>query len=553
MNQAPFLKRRIALALGAIALLGLSGCKTPIKKEGDAPDAVDYVRWMPASYKPPVDEQLPRPKELWWEDFGSDELNELVESALTSNYDLRVAVARVAQTRAQAAVVKSVQYPKVDLLAGYSIQAPEFGMGSAGSTEEYGSRTTWQVGAMVSYEVDIWGKLGFNTESAYATALASEYNREAVALSLVGDVIGTYFQVVSLSERIQVSERNLAAISNVGKGLERKVDRGDSTAIDLSQQLILKNNTEAQLNDLRLQRERAMNRLSVLTGRPPHSFKIKATSIENFKVPAVKPGLPSDLLCRRPDIRKAEAELIASKADLYAARANLLPSFTLSGAGGYGSYLLQQFAMPQSLFYNIGMQLMQSVFDGGKRRAEVQLASAKNVEKLEGYANTVLSSLRDVEDALAGVALTERRYDALNKSRQRAQKLAVMSTKVVEKGGMDYVQLYEIQRTVLIAEDSAVSARSDQLRTTVDLFKSLGGGMKLENDPCLGGGNLPEPDKRWIAEAEKADSKQAKKPVLGIQPDNTLGIAPDGSMMIEGTGRKLEESANPGVQNVMVQ
>lgn len=537
--------------LSAIALVGLSGCKSPIKKEGDAPDAADYVRWVPESYKPPVDERLPRPKELWWEDYGSDELNELVESALTSNYDLRVAVARVAQTRAQAAVVKSVQYPKVDLLAGYSIQAPEFGMGSAGSTEEYGSRTTWQVGAMVSYEVDLWGKLGFNTESAYATALASEFNREAVALSLVGDVIGSYFQVVSLSERIQVSERNLAAISNVGKGLERKVERGDSTAIDLSQQLILKNNTEAQLNDLRLQRERAMNRLAVLTGRPPHSFKVKATSIEKFKVPAVKPGLPSDLLCRRPDIRKAEAELIASKADLYAARANLLPSFTLSGAGGYGSYLLQQFAMPQSLFYNIGMQLMQSVFDGGKRRAEVQLASAKNVEKLEGYANTVLSSLRDVEDALAGVALTQRRYEALNQSRNRAQKLAVMSTKVVEKGGMDYVQLYEIQRTVLIAEDSAVAARSDQLRTTVDLFKSLGGGMKLENDPCLGGGNLPEPDNRWIAEAEKADSKQARKPVLGIQPDNTLGISSDGKMIIEGSGRKLEESANPGVQNVV--
>lgn len=550
-NKTPFIQRRVALLLSAIALVGLSGCKAPIKKEGDAPDGVDYVRWMPQSYKPPVDEQLPRPKELWWEDYGSDELNELVESALTSNYDLRVAVARVAQTRAQAAVVKSVQYPQVDLLAGYNIQAPEFGVGSAGTTEAYGSRTTWQVGAMVSYEFDIWGKLGFNTESAYATALASEFNREAVALSLVGDVISTYFQAVSLGERIQVSERNLAAITNVSKGLERKVDRGDSTAIDLSQQLILQTNTEAQLNDLKLQRERALNRLAILVGRPPHSFKVKTAMIESFKVPAVKPGLPSDLLCRRPDIRKAETELIASRADLYAARANLLPNFALSGTGGYGSYLLQQFAQPQSLFYTLGIQLVQHVFDGGKRRAEVQLASAKNVEKLEGYANTVLSSLRDVEDALAGVTLTKRRYDALNQSRHRAQKLAVMSTRVVEKGGMDYVQLYEIQRTVLIAEDSAVAARSDQLRTTVDLFKSLGGGMKLENDPCIGGGNLPAPDKRWIAEAEKADSKQAKQAELGEQSPNTLGVSRDGTPILEGSGRKLQESPNPGVQNVI--
>lgn len=527
----------------AIALLVLSGCRSPIVKEGDAPDAADYVKWMPASYEMPIEEKLAPLNEKWWEAFGSDELNSLVEESLKSNYDLRVAVARVAQTRAKAAATKAAQYPSVNILGGYDIQAPEFGMGSTTSSEEYGSRTTWQLGATVSYEVDIWGKLGFNTDSAYAQALASEFGREVVALSLVGDVISTYFQVISLDERIQVSSKNLAAITRVGKGIERKVERGDSTMINLSQQQILVTNTEGQLNELRMQRERAINRLAVLLGRPPKSVTLTTKSIESFKVPVVQPGLPSDLLCRRPDIRKAEAELEASKADLYAARANLLPSFNLSGAAGYGSYLLQQFAMPTSLFYNLTLQLVQNVFDGGKRRAEIQVASAKNVEKLETYANTVLSSLRDTEDALAGVALSKRRYEALDKSRHRAQKLALMSNTVVERGGMDYVQLYEIQRTVMLAEDQAVGARSDQLRMSVDLFKALGGGMKLDKDPCLNGGRLPAADQRWIDEAAKADKpKTIEKQMFGVTKDGTPAY------LVGGTD--VSESATPGVQNV---
>jgi outer membrane protein TolC len=260
----------------------------------------------------------------------------------------------------------------------------------------------------------------------------------------------------------------------------------------------------------------------------PFTLKIKGKSLKDIKVPAVEPGLPSDLLCRRPDIRRAEAALEASQADLYSARANLLPSFALTGAGGYGSFLLSTLTMPQSLFYNITSNLIQNVFDGGKRRAEIQVASAKNVELLEAYANAVLGSLRDVEDGLAGVNLTAKQYDALNVSRNRAQLLATMSAKVVERGGMDYVQLYEIQRTVLSAEDSAIGARNDQLAASVSLFKAIGGGTKLQNDPCVGGGKLPAADARWSEAAAKADSAFDKKPAVGVNKA--------GQLMYEGAG-----------------
>ena len=291
------------------------------------------------------------------------------------------------------------------------------------------------------------------------------------------------------------------------------MNRGDSTLIDVSQQLILQTNTDAQVTNLKLQRERALNRLAMLIGKAPSSVKLKGISVEQAKTPIVSPGLPSDLLCRRPDIRRAEAALEAAQADLYAARANLLPSFALSAQGGYGSFLLSTITAPQSLFYILSANLVQNVFDGGKRRAEVKVADAKNVELLEAYANTVLSALRDVEDGLSGVALTAKQYEALNLSRQRAQKLADMSAVVVERGGMDYVQLYQIQGTVLAAEDAAINARFEQIRASVDLYKAMGGGVRLEEGPCLGGGKLPQADARWTEAAEKADSPLTiKKP-----------------------------------------
>jgi NodT family efflux transporter outer membrane factor (OMF) lipoprotein len=466
----------------------------------------------------------------------------LVDTAITNNYDLRVAVARVAQTRAQADVVKAAEYPTIDAVGGYSSQAPYPAIGSAANKSQWSSQGTWQVGLLASYEVNLWGKKGFDTQSAFAQALASEYNREVVALSLVSDVVTVYFQVVSLDERIRVGERNLEAIKTLTRGLKRRVDKGDATEIDFYQQVILTNNTDAQVTALRQQRERAFTRLATLLGRTPSSLKIAAKSVEGIRVPVVEPGLPSDLLCRRPDIRRSEAMLVAAKADLYAARANILPNFVLTGGGGYGSYLLSTLTMPQSLFYNVTSNLVQNIFDGGKREAQVQIASAKNVEMLETYANTVLSSLREVEDSLTGITLTAKAYDSLNESREKAQRLTVMSQRVVELGGMDYVQLYEIQRSVFNAEDIAISARFDQLRASVDLFKSLGGGTKLDDDPCVGGGGLPKADERWIQNASKKDSVFGKKPSVGVNSS--------GQPIVEGTGNVLAEPPVPGINNV---
>jgi len=495
-----FLVPMISLAVLAM----LSACTTPIVKETDAPKASEYVTWVPPAFKTPVEERLPKPKEFWWKDFESEELNHLVNTALTNNYDLRVAIARVSQARAQAAVVRSTLFPTVDIMPGYSLQGPGLGPGTAKDTTTWQTQSAWRVGALVNYETDIWGKQGFNTQSAISQALASEFNRESVVLGLVGDVISTYFTVVSLTERIAVGERNLVEIMKITNGLKRRMQMGDSTMLDVSQQLIFQNNTQALIVSQKLQRDDAFNRLAALMGQVPSSFAIKAKSVEEIKVALVTPGLPSDLLCRRPDIRRAESMLEASRADLYSARANILPSFQLTGGAGYGSFLLSTLAAPQSIFYSLGASFIAHVFDGGRRSAEERVADAKNVEMLEAYAGTVVSALRDVESALAGIKLTAEGYFYTNKARDQARLLAKQSERMLEWGGIDYIQLYEIQRQVFSAEDAAVASKADQLKASVDLYKSIGGGMSLGNDPCLGGGKLPPADPAWVQLAEAA-------------------------------------------------
>jgi len=526
----------------SVFIATLVGCTSPIVKEGDAPNGPDYVRWVPKEYRAPVEARLPRPKELWWQDFGSDELNSLVNTAITNNYDLRVAIARVAQTRAQADLVKSAQYPTLDAKAGYNSLAPYPNIGSAQNTSQWTSQGTWQAGLLASYEVNLWGKQGFDTKSAFAQALASEFNREVVALSLVSDVVTTYFQLVSLHERIAVAERNLETIRNLTVGLSRKVEKGDATDIDFFQQIILLNNTDAQVTALRQQREQAFNRLATLVGRTPSTLKVNARSIEAIRVPVVEPGLPSDLLCRRPDIRRAEAQLEAAQFDLYSARAQFMPSFVLTAGGGYGSYLLSNLTMPQSLFYTITTNLVQNIFDGGKRKAQEQIASAKNVEMVEAYANSVLSALREVEDSLTGIVLTAKAFDSLNIAREKADRLTVMSQRVMELGGIDYIQIYEIQRTIFNTQDAAVTARFEQLRASVSLFKSIGGGTKLNADPCYGGGNLPKADERWIEKANKQDAVLAPKPPLGINSK--------GQIMQEGDQNVLKQAIPPSTDNI---
>ena len=474
--------------VGACVTVSLIGCSKPIVKDGDAPAGPAYVKWMPASYAEAGDAEalkLPTVPEKWWRSFGSAELDGFVENAFKNNYDLKAAIARVAQSGAQADAVRALQSPTIDGVAGYQNQGPWNGVATAPTTEAWRTQEIYQGGLRVNYEVDLWGKLGFNTESAYQKSLVSQYSRDSVALLLAADVVSTYFSVVSLTERLALGTRNLESITKVREGIARRVSRGDSTVIDLAQQRILEKNTQANLSLLNGQRVRELNRLAQLQGLVPGTLRVQATSIDSFKRVDLSAGLPSELLCRRPDIKAAEASLLSAQADLYAARASLLPAFSLSGQSGMGSYYLSSILSPQSFFFNITSNLLQNIFDGGRRDADIRATRARNFELLEAYASTVQAALRDVEDALNGLETTKLRHQALAISRDQAQQLASNTRKLLERGAIDFVQLLTIEQTVMASEDAIISARRDQLKAAVDLYKSLGGGVADKEDRCL--------------------------------------------------------------------
>ncbi|MDG3039901.1 efflux transporter outer membrane subunit [Roseicyclus marinus] len=464
---------RRGLPLAAV----LAAC-APVPDLPDIDDGrTEIAAWFPARFSAAASRAEQDPGALWWSSFSSGELNGVVLNALDGNYDLQSALARLEQARTQVLIDNAQRSPSVDVSPSLGIDLPEGGIGTAINGGSQSARQLWQAGMTVNYELNLMGRERFATRAAFNRALASEFAREALVVSLISEVARTYFEVVAMNERVEVAERNLAAITAITQGVQARLDRGDATLVDVLQQRILQNNTSAEVNALILQREQVENRLATLLGRPPSAVNIHTASLATIAMPSVDPGLPSDLLCRRPDIRRAEANLVSAELDLQAARANLFPSISLTASAGLGSFELADLLSPQSIFLNSTGSLIQNVFDGGRRRGEFDQATQRNRELLADYANTVVTALREVEDALSGVELTTRQYLALREASDLAQQMLDLSVSSVERGGLDYLQLLDTQRTALQTQDREIVARLGQLQATVDLVKALGGGF----------------------------------------------------------------------------
>lgn len=500
---------RQAILLGSLlALAGCSSLRQEIVGEDPArlPEGPDYVRWVPRNYQaeplpstpeaagqsapnlkpiPPEPERLPRPKQNWWTEFDNSELNELIDTALANNYDLRAAVARIEQAEKQALISDGARSPTIDFFSGLEYKGPAEGLGTARNRNDWSTRRNYQFGLRTNYEIDLWGRLGYEAQSALELARASAFNREVVALTLIAETTTSYFQYLSLSERITVAQKSLRLAKNVAAAIERRVERGDASRIDLQQQQIAITLIENNLANLQLQRERVLTRLAVFLGKPPSMVKLTGNSLQSIQLPRVQPGLPSELLCRRPDIRRAEAQLASASADVAAARASLLPSISLTGQFGQGSFNLSQLLAPESMLFSLGGNLVANVFDSERKENRVAQTRAKNRELLEQYANTVLAALREVEDSLTGIRLTGLQQQALAEALLRNSRLLEMSQKTYTLGALDLISFLDVQRNVYLAEDTEATARFEQARAAIDLFKSLGGGVAQQDaDPC---------------------------------------------------------------------
>ena len=428
----------------------------------------------------PGDTALAPPPQRWWTEFRDPELDRLADLALQNNRELKAAVARVAQAMAQARFADAQFFPTVDGYASREAVAPTVGIGQAESRNEWNQLNRYKVGLRASYEADLWGKTTAGANSALAAALASGFQRETVALTLTAELAAAYFEVLSLDERIGISRRSVDARRQQVAGMAKRVERGDATISDLSQFRVLLGTAESNAAALEQRRERVFNRLAVMVGVPPAELKISRVALGSVTVPEPSAGLPSALLCRRPDLRRLEAQLKAAEFDVQALRASLLPGFSLTADIGTGARHLAQLGSPASLFFLATGTLLQTVFDGGRKEAQLDVAKAKHLDLLEQYAGAILNALRDVEDALSGARLTGAQRDALAEGARAARANLEAARRSVDAGAADILALFEAEVRLVAAEEALESARLDRVRGAVDLYRALGGGSLMQ-------------------------------------------------------------------------
>jgi len=425
---------------------------------------------MPGAWAEPALPGAMAPAQDWWRGFGSLELDALVDAALGSSPDIAIAAERVRQAEAQAGI------------AGASL-FPELGFGATTSRRETRpdggpwSRSDSASGTFnASYEIDLWGRNAAGLRSAEASLRASRFDRETVRLTLLAGVSNGYFQLLSLRGRLAIARENLAIAGRVFKVVDSRVRNGAAAQLDLARQQAAILSLRATLPALELQERRSLYALAVLGGRPLQDFGLAGAGLGALNVPDVAPGLPSDLLLRRPDLGSAESQLSAAGANVTAARAALLPSISLSGSAGLASGVLVNFLNAPTAALAIGASLAQSIFDGGRLRGQVAVAESRERELVEAYRRAVLAALADVEGTLAAASRTAEQARLQAQVVEQARRALRLAEVRYREGADDLLAVLDAQRTLFQAEDQMAQLHLARLQAALGLAKALGGG-----------------------------------------------------------------------------
>ncbi|MCX8995970.1 efflux transporter outer membrane subunit [Rhizobiaceae bacterium BDR2-2] len=448
----------------ATIVLGLGGC---VLQEPRGVEAVG----MPAAWSEAApgggqaDATVPAE---WWRGFGSRRLEALEAEALAGSGDLRTAAQRVRQADI------ALQIAGASLLPGASASAGS----SASRSEGSSTRRSTSMSLNVSYEVDVWGRLAAGTESARALAEASRYDLETVRITLTSSVAATYFQLLALRERLEIARRNLATAERMSNIVEARLRMGVATPLEVSQQATTVLQQRTALAPLELQIRQTTSALALLLGRQPVGFEVGATEkLMQLQPPAVAPGLPSSLLVRRPDLRSAEARLAAASADVAAARAALLPSISLSAGGSVSSAALVSFAGGAGTA-SLAASLAQTIFDGGRRRLQVESSRSQREVLVETYASAIRSALKEVDDALGNASTAQRQERTQREVVVQAQRTLDLAEVRYREGADTLLTVLDAQRTLFSAQDALAQQRLTRLNAAVDLYRVLGGGWQ---------------------------------------------------------------------------
>lgn len=408
----------------------------------------------------------------WWTLFGDATLNQLVQAARQDNADIQVALARIRMTESLAVQAGAALYPTLNLTASgtRATSGPSVSVSGVGV-----QANTSQVGLLTSYELDVWGRVRRNIESATAVATASQYEKDSVSLTVTALVSNLYLRLRSLDAQIAVLKDSVRTRTESVKVAEAKLQGGLVSPIDVNQGKAALAASQASLSEVTRQRAIAQNQLGVLTGKL--DLTIAAGDVRQLPAPPLPPeGLPSTVVESRPDVNRAEQDLRAANARVGVATAGLFPTFSLVGLFGAQSVSFSSFLTDQSSVWSAGIGLLQPIFSGGLLQERLEYAKAQQQEALGGYVKVVRNAFGEVSDALISVQQTLQTEQYLQQQVQASTKAQELAALRYAAGYVDFLNVLESQRVANEANLAFVINRSARLQASVDLFKALGGG-----------------------------------------------------------------------------
>jgi multidrug efflux system outer membrane protein len=467
---------RVCISIALANLLFLSGCM----KIGPEYRRPDLGVKIPEAYQhAPTEMVTPESEDRWWQVFGNPELNQIVEEVLKSNWDLKKATARILEVRAQFVQARADRFPSLDLEAKLEKQSQPVTVSGGGMQSERRRISTeaYNLSLAAAFEVDLWGRLARAEEAARADLLLAEENRRTVAQTVVAETVSQYLQIESLERQIQVTEQSIENYRRSLALVNSRYERGLTSSLDLRQARRTLAEAEASLPSLCQELGSTQQKLAVLLGRYPKSRPARVQPEDYFKrLAPVPPGLPSELLLRRPDIRAAEAGLRALNARVGESKAARFPRITLTGSYGYSSEELTQIFRPENILWKLALGLVQPLFDAGRLKAGQRAAEARYQQGVADYAKTMLTAFSEVETAfLTRKEQLERRDRVVNFLEEARATQKVAETRY-ERGLVNYLTVLEAQQTRFQAEKNLVLVDFTIMSNRVTIHRALGGG-----------------------------------------------------------------------------
>ncbi|HVP52009.1 MAG TPA: efflux transporter outer membrane subunit [Terriglobales bacterium] len=423
------------------------------------------------------------PRGKWWEIYNDPQLNALEEQVSISNQNLLAAAARYREARDAVRIARSSLFPTASATASVTRQWPSATLGrNTVAPVSAGATTLYNLVADVSYQVDVWGSIRRNLTASYASAQVSAADLENARLSFQAELAEFYFELHGFDGDIDLLQRTAKAYEEYLKLTQDRFELGVASGLDVAQAKTQLDTTRAQLIDVGVQRAQAEHAIAILIGKPPAELTIPPMVLKTLP-PPVPTGVPSALLERRPDVAVAERQMASANEQIGIAKAAFFPSLLLSATGGFESTSSSQWFAWPSRFWAVGPQLAETLFDAGKRRAQLDLQRAAYDATVANYRQTVLTAFQQVEDNLAALRILEQEAATTDAAVADAEESLSISTDQYKAGIATYLQVITAQTFALQNERSAVDILTRRMTASVLLIEALGGGWDASQLP----------------------------------------------------------------------